>query len=128
MDDVTVNGQSLNLKGRTSILDTGTTLIVAPQADAAAVHAAIPGAASDGQGGFTIPCTSTAVVAMSFGGQSFAINPADLAFQPTSNNLQGDCVSGISAGQVGGANEWLVGDVFLKVRLEVALFVLFIFP
>lgn len=114
MGDITVNGQSVNLAGRTAILDTGTTLIVAPPSDAAAVHAAIPGAASDGQGGFTLPCTSTAQVALSFGGQAFNINPADLAFQPTTNNLQGTCVSGISSGQVGAATEWLVGDVFLK--------------
>ncbi|KAK4699975.1 hypothetical protein P7C70_g6278, partial [Phenoliferia sp. Uapishka_3] len=114
MGDVTVDGTALGLSGRTAILDTGTTLIVAPAADAAAVHAAIPGSASDGQGGFTIPCTSTASVALSFGGKSFAINASDLTFLPTTNNLQGDCVSGISSGSVGGANEWLVGDVFLK--------------
>ncbi|KAM0751497.1 acid protease [Meredithblackwellia eburnea MCA 4105] len=114
LEDVTVNGASLGLNGRTAILDTGTTLIVAPSADAEAIHAAIPGAASDGNGGFTIPCTSTATVALSFGGQSFKINPTDLTFLPVTNDLQGDCVSGISAGQIGGANEWLVGDVFLK--------------
>lgn len=114
MDDVSVNGASLNLAGRTAILDTGTTLIVAPAADAAAVHAAIAGSASDGQGGFTIPCTTTASVALSFGGQSFTINPSDLTFLPVTNDLTGQCVSGISSGTIGGANEWLVGDVFLK--------------
>jgi hypothetical protein len=110
-----VNGQDLGLQGRTAILDTGTTLIIAPPADAAAVHAAIPGAQSDGQGGFTIPCTTTASVALTFGGQEFAIDPRDLLFAPVDpNNLTGDCVSGISSGQIGGATEWLVGDVFLK--------------
>lgn len=54
---------------------------------------------------------------LSFGGKSFAIDPRDLVFaavDPT--NPTGDCVSGIfeSAGNIGGATEWPVGDVFLK--------------
>ncbi|KAI0091355.1 aspartic peptidase domain-containing protein [Irpex rosettiformis] len=112
---VTVDGQDAGLQGRTAILDTGTTLIIAPPSDAAAVHSLISGAKSDGQGGFTIPCTTTASVALTFGGQSFAIDTRDLLFSPVDpNNLTGDCISGISSGQVGGATEWLVGDVFLK--------------
>jgi len=115
MDAVTVNGQDVGLQGRTAILDTGTTLIIAPAQDAAAVHAAIPGAASDGQGGFTIPCTSTVKVALSFGQHPFAIDTRDLLVQPVdANNPNGTCVSGIASGNIGGATEWLVGDVFLK--------------
>ncbi|EIN09725.1 aspartic peptidase A1 [Punctularia strigosozonata HHB-11173 SS5] len=115
MDAVTVDGTDTGLQGRTAILDTGTTLVVAPPADAAAVHQLITGAKSDGQGGFTVPCTTNASVALSFGGQTFAINPVDLKFSPVDpTDLSGDCVSGISSGQIGGATEWLVGDVFLK--------------
>lgn len=112
----TVNGQSVGLdSGRTAILDTGTTLIVAPPSDAAAVHAAIQGAASDGQGGFTVPCTLSDSVALAFGNQTFNIDPRDIAFLPVdATNPTGDCVSGISSGQIGGATEWLVGDVFLS--------------
>lgn len=87
----------------------GTTLIVAPNADAAAVHAAIPGSQSDGQGGFTVPCNTTAQVALTFGGTSFAIDPRDIAFQPVDpNDPTGDCTSGITAGNIGGDTEWLV--------------------
>ncbi|KDQ57236.1 hypothetical protein JAAARDRAFT_178857 [Jaapia argillacea MUCL 33604] len=112
---IAADGTDLGLTGRTAILDTGTTLIIAPATDAAAVHAAIPGSQSDGQGGFTIPCTTTTVVSLSFGGTVFTIDPRDLAFAPVNNNdLTGTCVSGISSGQIGGATEWLVGDVFLK--------------
>jgi len=112
----TVNGQSVGLdQGRTAILDTGTTLIVAPPDDATAVHQAIQGSQPDGQGGFTVPCTMTESVALTFNNQSFAIDPRDVAFLPVDpNNPTGDCVSGISSGQIGGATEWLVGDVFLK--------------
>ncbi|KAJ1307675.1 hypothetical protein OPQ81_001767 [Rhizoctonia solani] len=110
-----VGGKDLGLSGRTAILDTGTSLIIAPPADAQALHAQIPGAKSDGQGGFTIPCTTDAQVALTMGGKSFSIDPRDLLFVPVNqNNLQGDCVSGIMSGQIGGPQEWLVGDVFLK--------------
>jgi len=115
MDAVSVDGTDLGLVGRTSILDTGTTLIIAPAADALAIHQKIQGAKSDGQGGFTVPCTTKASVALTFGGTSFAIDPRDIAFQPVDPaNPTGDCISGISSGNIGGANEWLVGDVFLK--------------
>ncbi|GLB40508.1 putative peptidase A1 family protein [Lyophyllum shimeji] len=115
MDAVSVDGTDVGLQGRTAILDTGTTLIIAPAADAAAVHKNIQGAKSDGQGGFTVPCTTTASVALTFGGTTFAIDPRDIAFQPVDPaNPNGDCISGISSGQIGGATEWLVGDVFLK--------------
>lgn len=111
---VSSNGQDLGLQGRTAILDTGTTLIVAPPSDAAAVHATIAGAKQDGQGGFTIPCQTNASVALTFGGQAFDIDTRDLLFAPVDpNNLDGDCVSGISSGEVGGATEWLVSFSYL---------------
>lgn len=69
MDGVSVDGQDVGLKGRTCILDTGTTLIIAPAEDAAAVHKLIQGAKSDGQGGFTVPCTISQSVALTFGGK-----------------------------------------------------------
>jgi len=115
LDGASVNGKDLGLTGRTAILDTGTTLIIAPAADATAIHRQIPGAKSDGQGGFTIPCTTTAKVAMTFGGKTFEIQPQDMTFVPiNANDPKGDCVSGISSGTIGGPQEWLVGDVFLK--------------
>jgi len=115
LDSITVNGKDLGLQKRTTILDTGTTLMIVPAADATTIHAAIPGSQPDGQGGFTIPCTTNVSVALTIGARSFSIDPRDLTFLPVdANNLTGDCVSGISSGSIGGANEWLVGDVFLK--------------
>lgn len=109
MPAVTVNGQDTKLAGRTAILDTGTTLIIAPQADAEAVHALIQGAQSDGQGGFIVPCTLTDSVALTFGNTAFAIDPRDIAQSPVDpTDPTGSCTSGISAGNVGGATEWLV--------------------
>jgi hypothetical protein len=67
---ISIDGKDSGLKSRTAILDTGTTLIIAPPADAAAIHAQIPGAQSDGQGGFIIPCTTSTQLAFQFGGKS----------------------------------------------------------
>jgi len=115
MDKVSFGGRDLGLAGRTAILDTGTTLIVAPKRDADAVHAAIPGSKSDGQGGYYIPCTTRQSLSLTFGGEEFPIDPRDMLFLPVDqNNLEGDCISAISSGQVGQENEWLVGAVWLK--------------
>ena len=71
-------------------------LIIVPPADAFAIHAAIPGSRPDGQGGFVIPCDTDAVVAFTFSGQSFAIDPRDLPFIPLNgNDPTGECQSGI---------------------------------
>ncbi|KAI8449640.1 aspartic peptidase domain-containing protein [Phakopsora pachyrhizi] len=113
MSTVTVDGATV-LNQRTGILDTGTTLILAPPADVQAVHAAIPGSVPDKKGNFKIPCTTRSKVGLTFGGVNFEINPVDLTFQPAGKNLTGLCISGISAGTVGGPAQWLVGDVFLK--------------
>jgi hypothetical protein len=115
VDAVSVNNADLGLSGRTAILDTGTTLLLVPQQDAEAIHQGIPGAVANNDGTFTIPCTTNASVAVTFGGQSFAIDPRDIASTPVDpNNLTGDCISGIMAAQIGGPTEWLAGDVFLK--------------
>jgi hypothetical protein len=115
IDAVSVDGTDLGLKGRTAILDTGTTLMILPASDAQAIHDSIPGAKQTGQGTFTVPCTTNSSVAITFGQQSFNIDPRDITFLPLDqNNLAGDCASGITSGQIGGPEQWLVGDVFLK--------------
>lgn len=115
MDSVSMNGKDLGFKGRTAILDTGTTLLVVPQGDADTIHKNIPGAKDTGNGTFTVPCTTNSSLALTFGQQAFNIDPRDLAFLPLDeNNPTGDCVSGISGGNVNGTQTWLSGDVFLK--------------
>lgn len=115
IDAVTMNGQPLALASKTAILDTGTTLMVVPQADVTAIHKTIPGAQSDGKGGFTIPCTTNVSLAFTFGGQLFSIDPVDLAFLPVNpKDPQGDCLSAITPGDVDGPTVSLLGDTFLK--------------
>jgi len=112
MDAVTVDGQSVGLQGRTAILDTGTTVIIAPLPDAEAVHQRIIGSGPDGHGGFTVPCTFNQSVALTFAGMVFDIDSRDIVTQHVNAT---DCVSGISGTGFGTSDtEWLVGDVFLK--------------
>jgi len=114
VDSATVNGKDSGLSGRTAILDTGTTLMVLPQSDAAAVHQLITGAQDAGNGQFVVPCNLTDSVAITFGGQAFTIDPRDIAVQPVSQDGT-QCLSGITGGSFGTSNtQWLVGDVFIK--------------
>ncbi|CAK5272946.1 unnamed protein product [Mycena citricolor] len=111
MDGVTVNGATISLSHSAAILDTGTTIAVFPTADAAAIHAQIPGAVfSEATGSGTIPCNTTASVAVQFGGKSFPIDAKDLLFASFGKKT-GDCTSGI-----GGFNQTqaLLGGTFLK--------------
>ena len=115
MDAVSVNGVDLGLNGRSAILDTGTTLLIVPATDAQTIHKAIPGAQQNNDGSFTVPCTTNASLALTFGNRAFAIDSRDIAFLPVDpKEPKGACLSGISAGNVDGANVWLAGDVFLK--------------
>ena len=83
-----------------------------PQSDAILIHRNIPGAQSDGQGGFLIPCTTNASVALTYGGQLFTIDPQDLVRQGASDN-EGYCVSGISTDpEIATGSQWLVSVDF----------------
>lgn len=107
MDAITVNGANAGLTGRTAILDTGTTLILAPPSDAQTVMQSLGGACDTQQ--CTIPCTTQASLGLSFGNTSFAIEPRDLAVLPIDpNNPTGTCTAGIQPQQIGAATEWLV--------------------
>lgn len=118
MDAVGVDGQTLSSRKRTAIHDTGTTGIVAPIKDADELHKLIPGAKSDGEGGYTLPCTTKSTIVLTFGGKAFPIDPRDLAEggPVDDNDPTGECFSAIQ-GDVDGddaSNQWLLGDTFLK--------------
>jgi len=114
LDGSTVNGVKIELIGQTTLLDTGSTSMTLPDADANAIHEQIPGAQPDGQGGFIIPCNTNANVTLIYAGQSFTIDPRDLVWQPLpdSNN----CISAIMSGGsiFFESTQWSVGDTFLK--------------
>ncbi|KAJ7671614.1 acid protease [Mycena polygramma] len=110
MDGVSVDGEDVQVASQIGLMDTGTTLLIVPVKDGAAIHAKIPGAQLQQSGQYSIPCNTTASVALKFGGQSFAINPKDLLFA-SNGRTSGDCTSGISTFD---DHKFLVGDTFLK--------------
>ncbi|KAI6025102.1 acid protease [Pisolithus microcarpus] len=113
IDAVSINGADSGLTGRTAILDTGTTAMVIPPADAQQLMQGLGGTCDTQQ--CTLPCTANSSLALSFGGSSFSINPSDLLIVPVQpNDPTGDCVAGIQPQQIGAPTQWLVGDVFLK--------------
>jgi hypothetical protein len=62
---------------RAATIDTGTSAVIAPQADAQAIYAAIPGSKLGANGLYTYPCNANPDVAFNFAGQTFNIKAAD---------------------------------------------------
>ena len=111
VDDVIVNGVHCGVNGNTAIIDTGTTYMLLPPEDAKQIHAQIPGSKLTGEL-YNLPCTTTDSVQMVFSGVPYDISPKDYV----GRSVKGTdlCVSNIISSQASGANEWLVGDTFLK--------------
>lgn len=90
--------------------------MVLPEADALTIHKNIPGAKLNENVGFTVPCDTNASLVLAYGGQSFTIDPRDLAFAPL--GAQGDCVSGIASsgnGSENGPATWIVSDILILI-------------
>ncbi|EKM78687.1 hypothetical protein AGABI1DRAFT_85603 [Agaricus bisporus var. burnettii JB137-S8] len=117
ISQVKIGGKPIGWTNRTGILDTGTALILAPSQDVDAIHSKISGAKKR-DGSWTVPCRTKVSLSLSIGNVDFPIDPRDLAFIPLdSDDTEGDCWSGISAGTVGLfqlQTTWLLGDTFLK--------------
>ncbi|KAJ9642409.1 hypothetical protein H2199_004790 [Coniosporium tulheliwenetii] len=79
VDNAGVNGGeggSADLRGRTAILDTGTSFILMPPADAQKLHAQLTGSAPNGET-FTVPCDTTQTVQFTLGGVKYGISNKD---------------------------------------------------
>jgi cathepsin D len=111
MDAVSV-GTTKALGTTSAIIDSGTTLIVAPTADAAKFYQSVPGSASVGDGYYTYPCNSPPSVSLAFGGRKFAISPDTFSLGQVSAGSS-QCVGGV-VGEDVGADFWIVGDVFMR--------------
>ncbi|KAF5373452.1 hypothetical protein D9615_009447 [Tricholomella constricta] len=114
---VRVGGKDMRWRNRTSIFDTGrhrkrtptrTTAISPARGTTPTWTASAPG--------LSAPSTSKKpVFAPTLGGRTFNVDARGIAFLPLDKaDPQGNCTSGITAGDVGRAEQWLVGDVFLK--------------
>lgn len=112
VDDAGVDGKACNFKGKTAIIDTGTSYVLIPPNDAATLHSLISGSSPSGEN-FIVPCNSTALVQFTFSGVTYNVSPKDYVGNPTDKSGE-KCWSTIVGHQVFGPDDWLLGDVFLK--------------
>ncbi|KAH6639451.1 aspartic peptidase domain-containing protein [Boeremia exigua] len=110
VDDATVNGAPVGLSAKQGIMDTGTSYILMPPADALAIHSLIPGFAQAGEI-FSVPCDTKAPLQFVFGKTGYNISTADWLGGSLESGL---CRSNIVGRQTFNESQWLIGDVFLK--------------
>ncbi|TVY81047.1 Aspartic-type endopeptidase ctsD [Lachnellula suecica] len=91
-------------------VDTGTSFIFAPPADAQKLHASIPGAKSSDGSTYTVPCTTTTPLVFSFGDSTYSVSSKDWV----SPMVNGACTSNVYGMSVVDDSSWLIGDTFLK--------------
>jgi cathepsin D len=113
VDDVAVGGTSCKLTGRSAIIDTGTSYVLMPLGDAQILHAQIPGSTNTGGSpNFMIPCSTTKIIQFTFSGVTYSVQPKD--YVSKANSAGKMCASNIIGQQAYSANQWILGDVFLK--------------
>ena len=110
IDDATVNGKTVSLSGKKGIMDTGTSYILMPPADALAIHSQISGYTQSGET-FSVPCDTKAPLQFIFGKVGYNISTADWLGGKLDSGL---CRSNIIGRQTFNESQWLIGDVFLK--------------
>lgn len=76
VEDAAFAGKKYGFTGRTAIIDTGTTLVLLPPADAMKLHEIIDNAMTNGET-FAVPCKTTQSMDFIFNGVSFSIPPKD---------------------------------------------------
>lgn len=95
-----------------AIIDTGTTVIVAPPDQAQHFWNSVPGSAPYGGGYYTFPCNNVPEVSFSFGGKQWQMSEDNINLGSTSAG-SGRCVGSVVGRDVG-INAWIIGDSFLK--------------
>lgn len=113
VDDVGFKGTKAGATGRDAYIDTGTSFVFIPAADAAKLYANIPGSvlSSDGTS-YSVPCSTTDSIQFYFSGVAYSVQAKDwVGGQSGSSSL---CTSNIYARSLVGDNAWLLGDTFLK--------------
>lgn len=113
LDDSGVDKKGVGFKGKSAIVDTGTSYWLTPPGDADVLHALIPGSYHNGET-YLVPCSTTANVFVTFSGVNYTISPKDYVRGGASGSADGMCYSNIIGHQAYGPNQWILGDVFLK--------------
>jgi hypothetical protein len=106
VDSATVGSASID--AFSAIIDTGTTLLLLPNAQANQVAQALNGT-DNGDGTYTISCDASTLqdLSLTIGGNSYKVPAADLIFQ----NQNNQCIAGFG---YGGLQFAILGDVFIK--------------
>ncbi|KAI5457365.1 aspartic peptidase domain-containing protein [Mariannaea sp. PMI_226] len=110
LEDMSYDGNKANVGGIPSYIDTGTSFIFGPSDSVTALHGLIPGAHSDDNATWTVPCDSDKNLTVIFSGVEHRISPSDW-ISPKSKS--GSCTSNIYGHEVV-QGAWLLGDTFLK--------------
>ncbi|KAI9801309.1 MAG: hypothetical protein M1833_002879 [Piccolia ochrophora] len=110
LDGAGVGGKSAQFSGKSAIIDTGTSYILLPPKDARQLHAQFPKFNEKGET-FELPCSSTEPVELTFSGVTYEVSPKDYLGKEVG---EGMCKSNIFGHQTAGADQWLLGDSFLK--------------
>ncbi|GMK56129.1 hypothetical protein CspeluHIS016_0211850 [Cutaneotrichosporon spelunceum] len=108
LEGFSANGKKFNAKLAPTVIDTGSTAIMMPDAAVRAFHAQIPGALEpNNDGTWVIPCNTTATASFFFGGKEYPIQTADMLRGAISSEPR-YCLSNIGPGP------WLLGAAFMK--------------
>ncbi|KAJ6780742.1 hypothetical protein PWT90_10875 [Aphanocladium album] len=113
MDGFVLNGQLVPNTNGIATMDTGTSLIIGPELQAAAFWAGVPGSKgvkskSHPYTFYEFPCNAKFTFALRLNGKDFNIDPKDYSIKIIGN---GKC-TGLIAG--GPFDTWITGDSFLK--------------
>lgn len=113
-DDVGTNNKGVGMtSGRIAYIDTGTSFIFLPPADAKTLFSTITGAkiSTDGAS-WTVPCSTTTPVQFFFSGVAYGVSSKDWVGAKVGDGTM--CTSNIYPIAVVGEGAWLLGDTFLK--------------
>jgi hypothetical protein len=99
---------STSIDSFSAIIDTGTTLLLLPDAQAKQVASALS-ATDNGDGTYSLSCDASSLSDLTFsiGGNDYKVPAADLIFQQQGNQ----CIAGFG---YGGLQFAILGDVFIK--------------
>lgn len=112
IDDAIVDGTPAKFKGKSALVDTGTSFMLLPREDAKLLHSLIPDAVEDGKENFKVPCSTTTSVEISISGTKYTISHKDYVGRADHTGKM--CSSSIAGHQPFGEDQWLLGVVFLK--------------
>lgn len=107
LEGFSANGKKFNANKAPTVIDTGSTAIMMPDAAVKAFHAQIPGAQEPQDGTWVIPCDTTATASFFFGGMEYPVQTADLLRGAVASDPR-YCLSNVGPGP------WLLGAAFMK--------------